>query len=133
MGSSWENDEDRNDRYNRIIHLREANSGVEVVFFGLVVKMESLTEKGDEDTLSLLKQTGEAWGTDGVLASAVAVGLDDLEDAIAFIQGLGLQCKNPPVDYCLLAVDLLPCCMTLNDGEIEFLEEEGRFKARMKK
>lgn len=49
------------------------------------------------------------------------MGWDDREDGIAFIQGIGLPCENAPQDYYLLAVDLLPCCVTPNDGEVEFV------------
>jgi hypothetical protein len=130
------NDKDENGKIllDRSIYLRQADSGVEVVFFTLVVKMESIRRGGDGDVLSTLKETGLAWRTDGMLCSAIAMGLDDLEGGIAFLEGLGLQSKNAPVDYYVLATDIgEPYYLTHNDAELEFFrDEDNRPKVRLK-
>ena len=91
-----------------------------------MVKLDSLKQKGDGNILSLLRQTGEVWRTDGVLGSAVAMGLDDLEDCIAFFRNLGLQSENAPVDFYIFATDIgEPCYLTHNDGMLEFFRDEN--------
>lgn len=135
MDSSMDKERDENGRADRTIDLRPANSGVEVTFFSLVVKLDSLRQKGNGDVLSLLRQTEMAWRTDGILASAIAMGLDDLGDCIAFLENLGLQSKNAPVDFYLIANDIgEPFYLTHNDGELEFFrEEDQRPKVRLKR
>jgi len=134
MDSSREKNQNENRWSDRVIHLRPANSGVEVVFFSLVVKLDSLRKQGDGDVLFLLNLTGDVWRTDGVLCSTVAMGLDDLGETIAFLENLCLQSKNTPVDFYILAIDIGdPWYLTHNDGELEFLrDEDNRTKVRLK-
>lgn len=134
-----ETPENNDTRQDRTILLRPANGGISIVFFTLLVKMDALRKACNGDILAFFRETGDAWDMDGSLCSTAAMSLDDLNHSIGCLRTLGLQYDRPPVDWYLLEGGFTsalgfqgPIFWTLDDGALDFVDEEGKWYARLK-
>ena len=135
-----ESSETRFTQQDRMILLRPIELGIVLTFYTVLVKMESLNQKCNGDVLGFFKETGCAWDTNGTLCSASAMSLEDLDDCFDALHARGMQCESASVDFYVVRAALgspervwPSFCETLDDGEIEFYDDEDhRPCARLK-
>lgn len=126
-----ETSETRSTKEESYVLLTSPAEGIPLVFYTVLVKMEPLVRKCNGDVLKFFRETGRDWDTNGTLCSAKAMSLQDLEDCFESLRSRGMQCEAAPVDFCLVSAALgypehlmQSCCETLDDGEIEFYDNE---------
>jgi hypothetical protein len=126
------------DHAGRNVLLRRAESGVRVRFFTLIIRLDSLHRKYPADIHTFFKEAKRRWEMDGMLCSTISMTWD-FDEALALLEGCGMQCAKPPVDFYLVEAGFgtsdpldAPHCLTIHSGELSFHEDDGKMYCRLK-
>jgi hypothetical protein len=116
----------------RRVYFRTAANGVRVVFFSLLVKMDSIERNYPGGITSFFNENSSPWEMDGTLCVTASM-TDDFDELLTLLESHGMQCRQAPVDFYLVCADFgvddgftHPMVLTADDGELELYFDQDK-------